>query len=144
MFQRPTKCPGSLWYRSSSYVPLDCTYWNFIAGMAFVCLIVCMMHTEIVGLHLMEATCEKVHPFAVTSSALPVLDVLHLGKTDGTWILATSWSRFILDPQVSSFPKVRGCVCPASELGNGQGQLWLGVTFFTYIWTSLNLNILNR
>ena len=48
--------------------------------MAFTCLSdsLHMTHAGTDGLHVMEAACEKVYPFDVTSSALPVFDVLHL------------------------------------------------------------------
>lgn len=37
-----------------------------------------MMPAEIDGLRVMEAPCEKGHPFHMTSSALPLFHVLHL------------------------------------------------------------------
>jgi len=48
--------------------------------MAFTCLSdsLHVMRAGIDGLHVMEAACEKVYPFEVTSSALPVADVLDL------------------------------------------------------------------
>lgn len=52
--------------------------------MAFTCLSdsLHVMNTGIDGLHVMEAACEKSYPFDVTSSALPVFDVLDLKEKE--------------------------------------------------------------
>lgn len=144
MFQWPTKCPGSLWYWSSSYVPLDWTYWNFIEEMAFTCLIVCTMHAGMDGLHLMEAACEKVYLLVYL---LPFFDVLYLKEKQLVHeFLQLLEITLSLIPRLVVFQK-SGAVSaqPASwETGKVSSDLMypVAVMFFAYIWT-LNLNILN-